>query len=180
VLLWAEAEPTVELSAAAKVRPAAKTKPGVAVWTQILKAATSDYAFASDSKPANQKSSFTQVLKRNLDSLVVELLVVGAKLVAAIGGAMEKLAHHSNRGVRLTIELGGAPNVDCAIEVNVDDVVKELTYQQSWYGLVADAKHFGACAYRGDVVVAPANFVIETQASDACAVGVKLHTFSVR
>ena len=39
---------------------------------------------------------------------------------------------------------------------------------------------FGACADGGDVVVAPANFVIETQTGDACGVGIELHSFSAR
>ena len=73
-----------------------------------------------------QKSLFAQILERNLDALVVELLIVAAKLIAAVGAAMEKLAHHSDRSVRLTFEPGCAPNVDRAIEIKVVDIVKEL------------------------------------------------------
>src|SRR6266481_3225234 len=50
-----------------------------------------------------QVSLFTEVLECNLDAFVIEGLKVAAKLVAATGGAIEKLAYPANRGVRLTL-----------------------------------------------------------------------------
>lgn len=40
---------------------------------------------------------FTEVFQRDLDSFIVHLLVLGTKLFAAIGGAVEKLDHHTDR-----------------------------------------------------------------------------------
>jgi hypothetical protein len=57
-------------------------------------------SFQSSGGP--QVSLFTQVLECNLDAFVIEGLKVAAKLVAATGGAIEKLAYPANWGVRLT------------------------------------------------------------------------------
>ena len=54
------------------------------------------------------KVLFTQVLERNLDTLVVELLIVAAKLIAATGAAVEKLVHHADWRVRLSLKDGRA------------------------------------------------------------------------
>jgi hypothetical protein len=97
-----------------------------------------------------------------LDTLVVELLVVAAKLIASACAAVEKLAHHSDRRVRLTLKDGRASKVDGAIKVKVVDIVKELAHQQAWHRFVTDAQHLGSRADRSYVLVTPTNFVIET------------------
>src|SRR5882757_7871034 len=108
-----------------------------------------------------QVSLFTQVLECNLDAFVIEGLKVAAKLVAAIGGAIEKLAYPANRGVRLTFEGGRAPNVDRAIEIQIVDILIGLADQQPRHGLLADAQHLGAVAHGGEMLIAPPDFVIE-------------------
>src|SRR6476646_4071343 len=90
-----------------------------------------------------QKLSLAQVLKCNLDALIIEFLVVGTKLVAAAGGAVEELDHFADGGVWFPFELGRAADVDGAIQIQVVDVVKELAHQQPWHRLVANAQHLG-------------------------------------
>src|ERR1700720_1345595 len=118
--------------------------------------------------------AFTQVLERNLDAFVIEGLKVAAILVAATGGAIEKLAYPANRSVRLTFEGGRAPNVDRAIEIEIVDILIELTDQQPRHGLLADAQHLRAVAHRSYMLIAPPDFVIEPQAGDRGAIGVEL------
>jgi hypothetical protein len=69
---------------------------------------------ASPAWPAGslRKALFPQVLERNLNAFVIELLIVTAKLIAPIARAMEELTNHSNGSVWLTVEPGCAPNVD--------------------------------------------------------------------
>ena len=64
--------------------------------------------------PARDKLLFAQILERDLDALVIELLVVAAKLIATVGAAKEELAHHSDRSVRLALEPGRAADIDRA------------------------------------------------------------------
>src|SRR5258707_129647 len=78
---------------------------------------------------------FAQVLEGDLNALVVEFLIVATELVAAVGGAMEELADRSDRRMRLSLELGRAADVDSAIEVDVVDVMVDLTHQQARHGL---------------------------------------------
>ena len=93
---------------------------------------------------------------------------------------MEELADHSNRGVRFTVKPGCAPDVDRAIEVEIVDVVVELTHKQAPHRFVADAQHLRSGADGSDVLVAPPDFVIETQARNGCAIGVQVHPFGAR
>src|ERR1700716_142169 len=87
--------------------------------------------------PRPGKMLFTQVLERHLDALIIEFLIVGTKLIAATGGAVEELGYLADRSMWLSFELGRAANVDGAIEINVVDVVIELTHQQARHRLVA-------------------------------------------
>src|SRR5262245_54653657 len=129
---------------------------------------------SGEAGPTVEELLFAQILERSLDAVVVELLIFGAKLVAASGTAVEKLCHHSKRSMRQTVEPRGAANVDRAIKVKVVDVVIEVADQEARHRLVADAQHFCACADRGYVLVTPPDFVIETEAGDRCAIGVEL------
>jgi hypothetical protein len=139
------------------------------------------FAFSHLRSPrAGKKSLFTQIPERSLDALVIELLIVGAKLIAAIGAAMEKLGHHSDRSMRLTFEPSCAPNVDRAIEIKVVGIVKEVADQQARHGLVADAQHFCSRADRCYVLIAPPYFVVETHAGNRCAIGVEQDPFGSR
>src|SRR5262245_52287536 len=130
----------------------------------------------SQSGAPSGKILFAQVLECDLDAFVVELLIVGAKLLAAIRGAIEELYDPADRGMRFPFKLGRAADVNRAVEIKVVDVVIELANQQSRHGLVANAKHFRACADWGYVLVTPANFVIETETGNRCAVGVETDT----
>lgn len=42
---------------------------------------------------------FAQIFERDLDALIIELLILGAELIAAIGGAVEKLRYHPDRDI---------------------------------------------------------------------------------
>src|SRR5438093_1035427 len=82
-----------------------------------------------------QLSLFTQVLERNLDAFVVELLIVCPKLIATTGGAVEELSHLADRGMRLSFEMGRAANVDGAVEIKIIDVFVGLAHQKTRYRL---------------------------------------------
>ena len=69
---------------------------------------------------------FAKVLQRNLDALIEKLLIVAAKLVAAIGATVEERGHHAHRSMRLPLELGCAAYVDSAVEIEVVDIVVGL------------------------------------------------------
>ena len=58
------------------------------------------------------RSLLAQIFECDLDALIIELLVVGAELIAATGGAVEELGYHSDRRVRLTFEPRRAANID--------------------------------------------------------------------
>src|SRR5437667_8734106 len=73
--------------------------------------------------PTPEKMLFTQVLERHLDALIIEFLIVGTKLIAATGSAVEELRNLADRSVWLSFKLGRAANVDGAVEINVVDVV---------------------------------------------------------
>src|SRR5262249_51367565 len=84
---------------------------------------------------------FAQVLKGHLDAFIIELLIVGAKLLAAVGCTIEELDDLAYRSVRLPFEPGRAANVNGAIKIEVVGVVKELAHLQTRHRLVADAEH---------------------------------------
>lgn len=86
-------------------------------------------------------SLFTQIVECYLDAFVIEGLKVAAKLVAATGGAIEKLAYPANRGVRLTV--AGGRCSQC----------RSCHRARRW--LLADAQHLRAIAHRGDMLIAP-------------------------
>jgi hypothetical protein len=71
------------------------------------------------------------------------------------------------------VPLRRAADVDRAIEVKVVDIVIELAHQQTGHGLIANTQDLCARAGRRYVLVAPTNFVIETEARDCCAVAVE-------
>jgi hypothetical protein len=123
---------------------------------------------------------FAQVLERDLDAVIVKLLIVRTELIAAIGPAMKELAHHANRSVRLPFQLGRAADVDRAIEIDVVDVVIKLAHQQARDGFVANAQYLRSGSDGRDVLVTPPDLVIQTQASNGGAVGIQVHPFGTR
>src|SRR5262245_45376442 len=56
-------------------------------------------------------SLFAQMLERDADALVIQLLEVGTELVAAARAAMEELRHSAERGVGLALDLGRAAEI---------------------------------------------------------------------
>ena len=71
--------------------------------------------------------------------------------------------------MRLAFEPGRAANVHRSVEIEVIDIVVKIAHQQSGHRLIADAQHLGARADWSYVLVAPPDFVIETQAGDISA-----------
>lgn len=71
----------------------------------------------------------SEVFQGNLNSIVVHLLILGPELLAAVGGAVEKLADLANWRVWLAFEKSGAADVDRAVEIEVVDVLIELAHQ---------------------------------------------------
>src|SRR5262245_6970972 len=129
---------------------------------------------------SSRESLFPQILERYGDAVVIELLVIAAKVAAAIGTAMKILRNHADRRMRLTLEPGRAANVDRAIEIEVVDIVVEIAHHPSGHRLIADAQHLGARADWSYVLIAPSDFVIETQAGDGCAVGIEINPLGPR
>src|SRR5262249_60047086 len=108
-------------------------------------------------------------------AVVIEFLVIAAKVATAIGAAMKILRYDSDRRMRLAFESRRAANVDRAVEIEIVDIVVKVAHQQSGHRLIADAQHLGARADRSYVLEAPSDFVIETQASNGCAVGIEVN-----
>jgi hypothetical protein len=169
-LMVRAAEPTVERAISPAVRQALKKNAAVAGLHRCEE--LQDGGF--------EKMLFAQILERDLDPLVVHLLIVSTELIAAVGRPIEELGHFAERGVWLSFKFGCAANVDGAVEIEVVDVVKGLTNKQPWHWLVTDAKHLGSRSERSYVLIAPANFVIEAQAGNGDSVGVQLYAFGSR
>lgn len=66
---------------------------------------------------SRKKTLLAQVLERHLDSLVIEFLIIGPKLIATAGGSIEELDHFADWGVRFAFELGCAADINGTIEV---------------------------------------------------------------
>jgi hypothetical protein len=66
-----------------------------------------------------RKALFAQVLECDLDAFIIELLIVSAKLIAAIGAAKEELTDQSHRSMRLSLEECRASDVHRAVEIKV-------------------------------------------------------------
>src|SRR5262249_1412837 len=71
-----------------------------------------------------EKCVFAQMLERDLDAFIVELLKIAAELVTAAGAAMEELHHPPDRGIRLALDLCRAAEVSLPIEIEIDSVLK--------------------------------------------------------
>src|SRR6266850_6301897 len=98
-----------------------------------------------------QVSLFTQVLECNLDAFVIEGLKVAAKLVAAIGGAIETgLSCQPGRAAHLRGWSCSQRRL-CHRDRNRRHIDR-LADQQPRHGLLADAQHLRAVAHRGDML----------------------------
>ena len=56
--------------------------------------------------------SFAQVLKRDLNTLVVELLIVATKLLATARRAIEELGDLADGSICISFDVSGTPKVD--------------------------------------------------------------------
>src|SRR4030095_767916 len=104
---------------------------------------------------------FAKILQRNLDAVVVKLLIIAAELVTPIGPAMKKLADHPDGGIRLTFELCRAADVDRTVKFVIIYIMIDLADQWAVGRLAAHAQHLGARAHRGDVLVTPPLLIIK-------------------
>src|SRR5262245_13424106 len=123
---------------------------------------------------------FAQVLERNLDALIVELLIIAAELIAAVRPAVEELTDDTDRCVWVSLKHRRASDIDSPVKIKIVDVVVELPNQQSWNWLVANAQHLSSRTDRRYVFVPPTNFVIKAEAGNSSAIGVELDAFGSR
>src|SRR6476646_2225352 len=104
---------------------------------------------------------FAKILQRDLDALIVHLLEIGLELVTTFGAAREELDDMRDRCAILPLErLDPCRRTDVneAIEVVVDHVVKQCVDVDAARRLVPDAKHLGAIARRSNMLIAPPTF----------------------
>src|SRR5262249_38153142 len=116
-----------------------------------------------------------EILQGNLDTVIVELLIVAAELVAAIGPTMKKLTDDPDRGMRLALEFGGAADVNGTVEIIIINVMIDLPDLQPVGRLAPDTEHLGPRANTCNVLVTPPLLVVEPQAGGCGAIGVELH-----
>src|SRR5258707_4577794 len=101
---------------------------------------------------------FSEILHRDLDAIVVHLLVFGLRLLTTLRAAMEKLDHIRNRGTRRPIERVDPrrrAHIDETVEIEVNHVVIQGADIYAPRRLVANAEHFHPVALWGNVFIAP-------------------------
>ena len=123
---------------------------------------------------------FAQVLERDLDALVVELLIIAAELLAAVRPAVEELTDGTDRCVWFSLKHRRASNIDSPVKIKIVDVSVDLSNEPSWNRLVANAQHLSSRTDRSYVLVTPANFIIKAQAGNCSAIGVELDALGSR
>src|SRR6476659_4326476 len=96
-----------------------------------------------------------EIFQRNLNSVIVHLLILGPEFLAPVRGTMEELDHHPDRGLPWPLDPRRAADVDHAVEIEVVDVVIELVHLYTAGGLIADAQHLRTRTNGGYVLVAP-------------------------
>src|SRR5215510_39655 len=121
---------------------------------------------------------FAEILQRDRNPFVVHFLILGAELLAAVGGAVEELDDVADRRPFRRLDPGGASHVDHAVEIEVIDIVEERAHRYT-ERFVADAQHFGARADRRNMLVAP-SAVFQPQAGNRGAVQVEPDALRLR
>src|SRR5262249_10912837 len=99
-----------------------------------------------------------KILERDLDAVVVHLLVLGQELLAALCAAMEEADDVANRdttGPIDRVDFRRRSDIEKTVEIEVIDVIIQGTDVDAPQRLVADAEHFQAVAFRRDIFVAP-------------------------
>src|SRR5262245_8046488 len=111
------------------------------------------------------------MLQRDRNPFVVHFLILGAELLAAVGGAVEELDDVADRRAFGWLNPGGAAHVYHAVEIEIIDIVEERTHRYPEC-FIANTQHFGARADRRDTLVAPSG-VFQPQARNSGAVQVE-------
>src|SRR5262249_26464738 len=124
----------------------------------------------------NPGSLFTEILQRDLNTLVVHLLEVVSELLAAFGAAREEFCDVGDGRMPIKrFDQGRRPHVDEAVEIVVDDVIVQRADVYAARGFVADAEHLRAVACRWNVLIAPPAF-LEPDATRCGTLAVKPDT----
>src|SRR5216683_1796759 len=63
-----------------------------------------------------------KIFQRDLDPFIIHLLILGPKLVATVGGAMEELGHGRDGRLTRTFDSRRAAHVDHTVEIEVVDI----------------------------------------------------------
>src|SRR6266852_1032913 len=111
---------------------------------------------------------FSEILQRDLDAVVVHLLVLDLELLAALCAAMEESDNVRNRDTTWPIDgvdLRRRSDIEKTVEIDVIYVVIQGADVYAPQGLVADAEHFQPVALRRNVFIAPPTFLKPDTAS---------------
>src|SRR6266849_7169076 len=111
---------------------------------------------------------FSEIFKRDLDAIVVHLLVLGLELLAALCAAMEEPDDVRNRDTTRPIDrvdLRRRSDIEKTVEIEVIYVVIQGADVYAPQRLVADAEHFQPVALRRNVFIAPPTFLKPDTAS---------------
>src|SRR6267378_8012733 len=101
---------------------------------------------------------FSEILHRDLDAIVVHLLVFGLRLLTTLRAAMEELDHIRDWGTRRPIERidpRRRSHIGQTVEIKVNHVVVQGTDIYASRRLIADTEHFCPVALRRNVSIAP-------------------------
>src|SRR5215831_12319525 len=101
---------------------------------------------------------FSEIFKRDLDAVVVHLLVLGLELFAALCAAMEESDDVRDRGTTRpikSIDLRRRSDIEKTVKIVVNYVVIQGANVYAPQRLVADAEHFQPVALRRNVFIAP-------------------------
>src|SRR5258706_106556 len=112
---------------------------------------------ANRSQATLVRGLFSEILHRDLDAIVIHLLVFGLRLLTTLRAAMEKLDHIRNRGTRRPIERVDPrrrAHIDETVEIEVNHVVIQGADIYAPRRLVANAEHFHPVALWGNVFIA--------------------------
>ena len=114
------------------------------------------------------KRLFSEIFKRDLDTIVVHLLVLRLELFAALRAAMEESDDVRNRCTTRPInciDLRRRSDIEKTVEIEVIYVIIQGANVYAPQRLVADAEHFQPVALRRNVFVAPPTFLKPDTAS---------------
>src|SRR5260370_35430967 len=126
------------------------------------------------SEPGNAlvRRLFSEILKRDLDALVVHLMVLGMELLAELCAAMEESDDVRKRDTTRPIDcvdLRRRSDIEKTVEIEVIYVVVQGADVYASQRLVADAEHFRPVALRRNVFITPPTFLKPDTASRGAA-----------